>query len=340
MKQTMKTLPLKVLVGAAAISLSLLAPARAETTDVKIGIGFGVGFLPMFIADDQKLVEKYAKAAGLDVKATYQRFSGSSAMQDAVLSGSVDMGVYGVSAMLIAWDKAKNTPQQVFGIAGVNSSPLILVTNKEGIKDITELAATDKIAMPALVSPQMYALQMIAEKKFGAGQQDKMKPQVVALPHPEALGAILSGGTEVKAYFSTPPFTQIALESGKVHKIASSEDAYGGRSTFLALGATKKYIEANPKMADVMVKALTEASDLIRKDPTKAAEIYLKVEPSKTMDAAKVTAMLKTMPDDFGVAVYGVKTVADFMGRVGGLKTIPASFKDVFLPVIATTASN
>jgi NitT/TauT family transport system substrate-binding protein len=339
----MKTLLRKALcilaAGVGAAQIGVAQPACAET-EVKIGIGFGIGFLPMFIADEMHLVEKHAKAAGLDVKAVYQRFSGSAAMQDAVLSGSVDMGVYGVPAMLIAWDKARNSPQQVFGIAGVNASPLVLVTNKDNVKSIADLAPTDKIAMPAIVSPQMYALQMLAEKTFGPGKQDQLRPQVVALPHPEALGALLGGMTEVKAYFSSPPFTQIAIESGKAHQIASTEDAYGGRATFLALGATKKYNEANPKMAAVMVAALREASALIRKDPDKAAEIYLKVEPSKVMDAAKVAAMLRAMPDDFGVEVHGVKTVADFMGRNGGLKTIPASFKDVFLPVIADTASN
>jgi NitT/TauT family transport system substrate-binding protein len=324
---------------AAAFIISGVNSGSAQT-EVKIGIGFGIGFLPMFIVDDQHLVEKYAGQAGLDVKTNYQRFSGSAAMQDAVLSGSVDMGVYGVPAMLIAWDKARNTPQQVFGIAGVNSSPLILVTNKAEAKSLSDLAPSDKISMPALVSPQMYALQMIAEKTFGLGQQDKLKPQVVALPHPESLSAIISGGTEVKAYFASPPFTQMALDSGKAHKIASSEDAFGGRSTFLALGATKKWIDGNPKMADVMVKAISEATQMIKNDPQKAAEIYLKVEPSKTLDVAKVSAMLKTMPDDFGVEVYGVKQVADFMARIGGIKNVPASFKDVFLPAIASTKSN
>src|SRR5665647_260755 len=116
----------------------VLPNVAAAQTEVKIGIGFGVGFLPMFIADEMKLVEKQAKAAGLDVTASYRRFSGSSAMQDAVLSGSVDVGVYGVAAMLIAWDKARNTPQQIFGIAGVNSSPLVLVANKPDAKTIQD----------------------------------------------------------------------------------------------------------------------------------------------------------------------------------------------------------
>ena len=165
--------------GLLAAALALPGAAQAQTP-VKIGIGFGVGFLPMFIADEMKLVEKYAKAEGLDVTASYQRFSGSAAMQDAVLSGSVDVGVYGVAAMLIAWDKARNSPQQIFGVAGVNSSPLVLVANKPDAKSLDDLGPSDKIAMPALVSPQMYALQMLAEKRYGKGQQDKLKPQIVA----------------------------------------------------------------------------------------------------------------------------------------------------------------
>jgi NitT/TauT family transport system substrate-binding protein len=285
-------------------------------------------------------VEKHAKAAGVDAAASYQRFSGSAAMQDAVLSGSVDVGVYGVAAMLIAWAKARNSPQQIFGIAGVNSSPLVLVTNKPDAKSLDDLGPADKIAMPALVSPQMYALQMVSEKRWGAGQQDKLKPQVVALPHPEAVNAIMSGGTEVKAYFSTPPFTQLILDSGKARAIASSEDAYGGRSTFLAAGATKKWLEANPKMAGVLIKTIEEASDFIRKNPAAAAKIYLKAEPSKLLDEAKVEAMLKAMPDDFGAAAYGVKTLADFMGRIGGIKTIPAKWQDVFVPEAHASASN
>ena len=94
------------------------------------------------------------------------------------------------------------------------------------------------------------------------------------------------------------------------------------------------------KMAGVLIKALEEANDVIRKDPAKAAAIYLKVEPSKLLDEAKVTAMLKAMPDDFGVALHGVKTLADFMGRTGGLKNIPAKWQDVVVPELASSASN
>ena len=100
---------MKKILARLGVALGVTALATcAFATPVRIGIGFGIGFLPTFVLEQQKLIEKHAKAAGLDVEPTYQRFSGSGAMQDAILSGSVDLGVYGVPALLIAWDKATN----------------------------------------------------------------------------------------------------------------------------------------------------------------------------------------------------------------------------------------
>jgi NitT/TauT family transport system substrate-binding protein len=323
----------------AAFAVALATPALAQQ-EVKIGIGFGIGFLPTFILDDMKLVEKHAKAEGLDLKASYPRFSGSGPMQDAVLSGSVDVGVYGVQAMLIAWEKAKGSPQQIIGIAGVTTLPLVLVTNQPNVKTLKDFKPTDRIAMPSLVSPQMYALQMAAQKEFGPDQYDKLKPLVVALPHPEALNQLLSGKTEITAYFSSAPFTQIALKDKNVHTVLTSTDAFGGKASFLVAGATKKVLDSNPKLATVLTKALAEAQDVIKNDPRKAAEIYLKVEPSKTLDAAQVEAILRELKDDFDVSVHGVGASAKFMAQIGQLKSPPASWKDAFAPAIQDTKSD
>jgi NitT/TauT family transport system substrate-binding protein len=57
------------------------------------------------------------------------------------------------------------------------------------------------------------------------------------------------------------------------------------------------------------------------------------------LDEPKVEAMLKSMPDDFGTEVHAVKAYADFMGRTGGLKNVPASWSDIF-PAIKDTKSN
>ena len=326
-------------VALAAAVVLLGAPASAQQ-EIRIGIGFGIGFLPTFILDEQKLVEKHAKAAGVDVKASYPRFSGSAAMQDAVLSGSVEVGVYGVQAMLIAREKAKGTANEISGIAGVTTLPLVLVTSRSGIKSVADFKPEDRIAMPALVSPQMYALQMAEEKAFGAGQHDKLKPQVVGLPHPDALNALLSGAAEVTAYFSSAPFTQIALKSSKISKVLSSADVYGGKASFLVAGATRRTLDANPKLAEVLIKALEEADQLIVKEPKRAAAIYLKVEPSKSLDAAAIEAILVDLKADFSTEVHGVGRNAEFMGRIGQLKAPPASWKDVVVPALQGTKSD
>jgi NitT/TauT family transport system substrate-binding protein len=286
-----------------------------------------------------KLVEKHAKAAGLDVKTSYHRFSGSGPMQDAILSGAVDMGPYGSSALLIAWEKARGTPQQTFAISGVTTVPMVLLTNKPGIKKLADFTAQDRISMPSIVSPQMFLLQMQSEKEFGAGQQDKLKQQIVSLPHPDSVNALLSG-TEVTAYFAPPPFIQVALKNSKVSKIMASTDIIGGKASFLIMGANKRWIDANPKLPDVIVKAIDEAADFIRTEPRKAAELYLKREPSKFVDLDAVEAILKEYTDEFGSSIHGTQAFADFMAKLGQLKAPPKSWKDVVTPSIVNTKSD
>src|ERR1700730_17184840 len=69
----------------------LVAPARAEVNEVRIGIQYGLIYLPVVVADAQGFFAIEAKKAGLpDLKVTVQRFSGSPALTDAVLSGNID----------------------------------------------------------------------------------------------------------------------------------------------------------------------------------------------------------------------------------------------------------
>lgn len=312
--------------------------ARAQS-EIRIGLGYGIAFTPVYIMDELKLVEKHAKAAGLDTVATFSRFSGTGPMQDALLSGAIDAGPLGVSAILIAHEKARGTAQEMLAVSGVTTLPLVLVTSRPGIKTLADFKPSDRIAMPSIVSPQMYLLQMQCVKEFGKGQQDRLRGQVVALPHPEALNALLTGGTEVTAYFSSPPFTQAALKNPKISAVMSSTDVMG-QASFLIMGAVKRAIDANPKMPEVIARAVDEAAALIRNEPRRAAEIYLKHEPSRMFDLAAMTAIFEQYPNDFGSAVRGVQAYADFMGSLGQLKNPPKSWKEVVTPSIRDTPSS
>jgi len=317
----------------------IAAPARADE-QVKIGIGFGLAFLPMYICEDLKLVEKYGKEQHLAVRASYERFLGAGAVQEAIASRTIDMGPFGVAPLLAAWERGKETKdakRQIFAVSGMTTLPLVLLSNQPRVRTITDLRPTDRIAMPTLTAPQMYLLEMQSEKVLG--QYDRLRDRVVVLSHADAIAALFGGEGPADAYFSSPPYTQIALKDSKVHRILSSQDVIGGRASFLVIGATKSYIEAHPKIPEAIDKAMDEAARIIHDDPRRAAQIYLEHEPSRALDAGDIEAVLSENKDQFGSAVAGVQAFADFMSRHGELKAPPQSWKDIVAPSLLNSPS-
>jgi NitT/TauT family transport system substrate-binding protein len=328
----------RFVLGLAALAVLCAAAAPAFAQDqVKIGLGFGLAFLPLYICQDLKLVEKRAKELHLDVKASYERFLGSGPMQDAIASGAIDMGPYGTAPLLAAWENAKDTPQQILAVSGITTMPLTLVSNRPNVATIADFQPTDRIAMPSLTAPQMYLLEMQSEKIFKA--YDKLRDQVVAMSPSEAVTALADGSGPVTAYFASPPFTQLALRDAKVHRVLNSVDVTNGKASFLIMGATRAYIEAHPQIPDAIDKAMEDAARIIRSDPRRAAQIYLTHEPSMSLSGPLIEAVLREIKDEFGSAVYGVQVFADFMGRHGELKAPPKSWKDIVAPALLSSPS-
>jgi NitT/TauT family transport system substrate-binding protein len=328
----------RFVLGLAALAALCVTAAPAFAQDqVKIGIGFGLAFLPVYICQDLKFVEKRAKELHLDVRASYQRFLGSGPMQDAIASGAIDMGPYGTAPLLAAWEKAKDTPAQILAVSGITTMPLTLVSNRPNVATIADFQPTDRIAMPSLTVPQMYLLEMQSEKVFRSF--DKLQDQVVAMSPAEAVTALIDGSGLVTAYFASPPFTQVALRDGKVHRVLSSADVIDGKASFLIMGATRGYIEAHPQMPEAIDKAIDDAARIIRSDPARAAQIYLTHEPSMSLSGPIIEAVLREIKDEFGSSVYGVQAFADFMGRHGELKTPPKSWKDIVAPALLSSPS-
>src|SRR5580704_2342429 len=146
----------RFLVGITALAAvcATASPARAQE-QVKIGLGFGMAFLPIYVCQDLKLIEKHAKALHLDVKVSYQRYLGAGPVQDAIGSGEIDIGPFGTAPLLAAWEKAKDTPQQILAVSGLTTLPLTLITNQPNVSSIADFQPSDHIAMPSLTAPQM-----------------------------------------------------------------------------------------------------------------------------------------------------------------------------------------
>jgi NitT/TauT family transport system substrate-binding protein len=181
-------------------------------------------------------------------------------------------------------------------------------------------------------------LELQSEKSFG--RYDKLRGQVVALPHARAIGDLMERGGPVKAYFASPPFAQIALRDPNVHAVLTSSDVMGGKASFLILGASKAYIDAHWQMPEVVEKAIDEAARIIHDDPRRAAQIYLTHEPSSVINGAAMEAVIRDIKDEFGSPVSGMQTTADFMGRHGELNNAPKSWQEIVAPALLNSPSS
>jgi NitT/TauT family transport system substrate-binding protein len=313
-----------------------IVPALAQE-QVKIGVGSGFAFLPLYICEDLKLIEKRAKLAHLDVQARFQRFANSGEVHDAIAKGQIDMGPFGTAPLIAAWQQTKGTPGEILAVSGITSLPLALLGNQASEHSIAELKPTDHIAVPTPTSPQIYLLEMQSEKTFG--RFDRLLGQIVVLSHQQSIAALVENTGQATAYFSSPPFTQLALRSANVHVLLSSSDVVNGKSSFLILAARRSYLDAHPQMAQVVERAIDEAARIIHDDPRRAAQIYLTHEPSVAFNGAAIETVVRDVKDEFGSPVYGVQAFADFMNRRGDLETPLQSWKEIVAPAMLNSPS-
>ena len=319
----------KLMIALAAASLLATAPAHAEGK-IRIAEQFGVVYLMLNVAQEQKLIEKHGKKAGLDIDVDWIKLSGGNAVNDALLSGSIDIAGAGVGPLLTIWDRTYGR-QNVRGVASLGNFPYQLISTNPQVKSIADLSDKDRIALPAAqVSVQARILQMAAAKQWGVGEFKRLDKFTQSLPHPDAAAAVIAGGTEINGHFATPPYQEQELAGNpKAHVVLDSYDVQGGPSSSTVLYATEKYLRENPKTYAALIGALAEAATFIKAHPEQAADAYLKVNGSK-IDRAMLLKVITNPKVDFKVTPQNTQGLADFMARSGALKNKPASWKDYF----------
>lgn len=307
--------------------------AQSETDRLRIAQQFGIAYLPLIVASEKSFIEEEARK--LDIKPPtieWLRLSGAAAMNEALISGSLDFSTAGITPMILTWDKTRTTAK-IIGIAALGSMANVLTTNNPKIKTIADFTSNDRIALPSVkVGFQPILLQMAADQAFG--KFDKLDDLTISMPHPDATAAILSGKSEITAHFTSPPFVQQQLATGKVHPILNSFDVLGGPHTFNVVYSTAKFTTENPKTIEAFVRGLDRANAWIIENPKAAAELYIKAEGSK-LSPDFVEAIIRDPNVRFTTAPEGAKKFADFEAKVGLIKQSPARWQDMFWPGLA-----
>lgn len=311
-----------------------LQPAAAEVSEIRLARQPGLSYLPLAVMEHEKLIEKHAAAAGLkDIQVKWSRFAAGNVMNDALLSGSLDIASGGVAPLITLWAKSNG---QVRGIAAQTTSQIYINTRNPAVKTIKDFTDKDRIALPAVkVSVNAIVLQMAAEKAFGAGNAYKLEPLTVSRSYAEGSAALLSGAGEINSAASAPPYYYKEIATPGIHTVLKSYDVLGGPSTNNLLWTTKKFHDENPKLYAAFLAAYKEAINLINKDPKKGAEIFQEADRNKAYSIDDLVMMLTDKSSmQFTIVPHNVTKYSDFMYRMGSIKQKPKSWKDLFFPEI------
>jgi NitT/TauT family transport system substrate-binding protein len=321
------------LLAGAALGAALTAPALAADQEIRLAQQFSMGYLQLNVMQHEQLIEKHAKALGVsDPKVSWFKFNGPTAVNEALISGNVDIGSGGVPGLLTLWARTKGTPQEVRGISALSSQPFLLNAKNPAIKTITDFKDSDRIAVPAVrTSVQALTLQMAAAKQWGPKEFEKLDPLTVSMTPPDATVALLKGGAQITAAFSVPPFQFMQLDDKEVHTVLNSYDVMGGPHTFTAIWTSKKFRDESPKMYKAFVEALKEATDRVNADKRKAASYWIEDSKSK-LPLDKATEIVSGAQVHWTMVPENTMKYADFMASVGRLKAKPESWKDYFFP--------
>jgi len=265
---------------------------------------------------------------------TWELFNGPAAVNDALLSGNIDIASGGVPGLLVLWAKTKGTPQEVRGVSALSSQPFLLNSRNPDVKSIKDFTASDRIAVPAVkVSVQAIMLQMAAAKAYGEKEFAKLDVQTVSLSPPDATIALMGGKSEINAAFSVPPFQYQQLEQAGVHTVLNSFDVMGGSHSFTVAWTSAKFRDKNPVLYKALIAALKEATDIVNKDKRAASTLW--IEDSKSKLPPDMVAKIVAGPQvQWTLTPEATMKFADFMAGVGTLKVKAASWKDYFFPEV------
>jgi NitT/TauT family transport system substrate-binding protein len=324
----------KLNVVAALLLAASVTTARAEIPEVTIAQQFGVAFLPFMLMERDHLIEKHAKAAGIEVKTNWQKVAGPSVINDGLLSGTVHFGAVGAPSLVTLWSKTKGNVG-IKGMAAMTSYPLYFVTRNPDLKSLKDLSQKDKIAVPSVkISTQAIMLQMAAADLFGQASYQKFDEFTVSLAHPDAMIALMNNTGGVNAHFATSPFYEAEMKIPGARVLTTSYEILGGRASALVIITTTKFHNDNPKLYKAFLDAEKEAIDTINKDKRKAAQDYLDIANDRKSTLDEIFNVINDKDYAYTLSPEKVFKTAVFMAKVGSIKEPPADLWDMFFPDI------
>lgn len=287
---------------------------------VRVGQQFGLVYAPLSIARELKTFEKH----GLQIE--WRQVGSGGAINEALISGQIDIGFMGIPPFLVGWDKG--VPWKV--AVGFNEVPVVLVTYRADLRTLSDIGPNDRIAVPSPGSVQHILLSMAAKQQLGNAHA--LDDQVVAMSHPDGAAALLSR-RGIAAHFTTPPYAFDELSQPGFHTLLTDHQAFGGRFSFNIGAVTRQFYEGRPKAYQAFIDALAEAMQWLESNKRAAAKI---LAPEFNLSEEKTYEYLTWEGVRFTPEVCGLMKYARFMYEQGYIRHMPSRLSDIAWPNVVS----
>src|SRR5215216_346271 len=255
-----------VRMAAAAIAAAALAVAAgaggaapaAAPEKLTIAYQFGVGYAPLMIIKQQRLLEK----AYPGLKVEWKQLASGTPITDGIIKGDIQIGAMGTGPMLVGWARGINW----MVIAPLDEADLWLMAKNPAIRTIADLRGK-RIATPTATSIQAVALRKMAQAKLGNPRA--LDSSLISMDHPDGMQALLSG--QIDAHFTSPPYQW--QELGRGARVVGKSYNYFGAHTFLVTVMTQKFYDEHTAFGKFFYNQIAAMQNLIKKNPDRVAHI-------------------------------------------------------------------
>jgi NitT/TauT family transport system substrate-binding protein len=314
-----------LVLGIGAASSAQGASEATRPDNITIAYQFGVGYAPLMIIKQQRLLEK--AYPGLRVE--WKQLASGTPITDGIIKGDIQIGAMGTGPFLVGWARGINWRV----IAPLDEADLWLMARDSSIRTVADLRGK-RIATPTATSIQAVALRKMAQVKLGNPRA--LDSSLISMDHPDGMQALLSG--QIDAHFTSPPYQWQELGRG-AHVVGKSYGYFGAHS-FLVTVLTQRFYDEYRAFSNRFYRLVKQSIDLINKKPKAAAAILAREDQTEATTVQFTRWITRKKSLTFTTRPRGLMRTAGFMNRIGLLNKVPGSWRElVFPPVYPTRGS-
>ena len=311
-----------LVLGIGAASSAQGASEAVRPDKITIAYQFGVGYAPLLIIKQQRLLEK--AYPGLQVE--WKQLASGTPITDGIIKGDIQIGAMGTGPMLVGWARGINWKV----IAPLDEADLWLMAKDPAIRTIEDLRGK-RIVTPTATSIQAVALRKMAQVKLGNARA--LDSSLISMDHPDGMQALLSG--QIDAHFTSPPYQWQELGRG-AHVVGKSYGYFGAHS-FLVTVLTQKFYDDYRAFSNRFYRLVKQSIDLINKKPKVAAGILAREDATDATQAQFLRWITRKKSLTYTTRPRGLMRTAGFMNKIGLLSKVPSNWRELVFPIVYPT---